>query len=336
MYRLLETIFRYPLRLLTILVLLPVIGVGIAYFVFPHTYEAAARLWAYQRFGVITSTGTDTNLYETPAQTQAIALSELLNTRSFALSVAHGIDIAPTLQLSSDVLSNPQKLDDAVFANISKNVLVTPLEYSLYTITYISTSAVVAQEIVASVVNQFSTQGIQYAYGDAQRLLQIYQGQLVQTKQAAAQALDAEQAYLQAHPELRRPGIAPLNDPQYAALDAQRQQAQADEKNVETNITSLTQQLSAEGTNLESFFKELDNPLVPIQPQSRTKQFLTAGGVGLGVGIIACLVFLLILVRRDRAVYIPRDLENLVDFPIVMEIPQLPKKIMKIVAERSA
>lgn len=336
MYRWLETVFRYPLRLLAILIVLPLIGVGVAYFITPHTYQAAARLWAYQRFGVITTTGTDSNLYETPAQTQATALTELLNSRSFALSVTRGIDIAPTLQLSSSVLSDPQKLDDAIAANISKNVIVTPLDYSLYTVTYISTSAVVAQQVVVAVVTQFNSQGIQYAYGNAQRLLQIYQGQLIQAKQAAAQALEAEQTYKSQHPELNRPGVAPDNDPQYAALDAQRQQAQTDVQNIENNITGLTMQISAEGTNMESFFKELDVPMVPNQPQSRTKQFLTGGGVGLGVGILACLIFLLILVRRDRAIYIPRDLEKLADLAVVMEIPQLPARTVERLAEQSA
>ena len=335
MYRWLETIFQYPWRLLATLILLPIIGVGIAYFTVPHTYQATARLWAYLRFGVITATPTDNTLNETPAQTQSIALTELLDTRSFALRVARGIPIAPTLELSSDVLADPQKLDDAIFANISRNVVVTPLDYNLYTITYRSTSAAVAQQIVASVVNQFSLQGIQYADGNTQRLLQIYQGQLARAKQAAAQALEDERTYLGQHPELSKPGASPVNDPQYAALEAQRQSAQADVQNAENNITSITRQINAEGTNLEGFFKELDSPLVPDQPQSRTKQFLTAGGIGLGVGILACLVFLLILMRRDRAVYLSRDLEKLADLPIVMEIPQLPAKAMERLAEHS-
>lgn len=335
MHRLLETIFRYPLRLLAILILLPAIGVALAYFLVPHSYEAAARLWAYQRFGVITVTGTDSNLYETPAQTQATALTELLNTRSFALSVAQGIDLAPSLHLGSDVLSDPEKLNSAIFADISKNVVVTPVDYSLYTITYTNHSAQIAQEIVASVVNQFSTQGIQYAYGNAQRLLNIYEGQLIQAQQQTAQALTAEQNYLKAHPALTQPGVSPMNDPQYAALDAQRQSDQANVQNIQANIDELNQQIKAEGTNLQSFFKEVDNPLVPTQPQSRTKQFLTAGGVGLGVGLVACLAFLLILMRRDKAIYMARDLEKLATLPVVMEIPQLPAKTVKRLAEHS-
>lgn len=336
MYRLLETVFHYPFRLLTLLLLCPAIGAGIAYFMVPHSYQAVARLWAYQRFGVITATGTDSNLYETPAQTQATALTELLNTRDFALSVTHGIDIAPTLGLSASVRSDPQKLDNAIAADITKNVVVTTLDYSLYTITYTNRSAEVAQKVVAAVVTQFNLQGIQFAYGDSKHLLQIDQQQLVQAQQKAAQDLQTEQNYLKQHSELSQPGVSPMNDPQYAALDAQRQQDQAAVQNIQLNINILTQQISATGTNLASFFKELDPPLLPAQPQSRTKQFLVAGGVGLGVAILACLIFLLILVRRDRAIYIHRDLERLADLPVVMEIPQLPTKIMKALAERSA
>ncbi|HEU5383088.1 MAG TPA: hypothetical protein VFV38_47415 [Ktedonobacteraceae bacterium] len=336
MHRVLEAIFRHPFRLLIMLVLPPLIGVAIAYVFIPRSYQAISGLWAFERFGVITATGLDSNAYATPAETQATALTELLNSRSFVLSVVNGIDILPTLHLSNDVASDPQKRDDAIFAEISKNVTVTPVDYNLYTISYKNSDPQIAQKIVASVINQFSLQGIQFTYAQAQRLLQVYEQQLLQAKNQATQAVTAEQQYLHDHPDLTKPGISPLNDPAYASLEQQRLQAQSSVQNLETSLSILNQEISVQGTSSGSFFKELDSPLTPNKPQTRTRQFLVGGGVGLGVGLLACIIVLLVMVRRDRAIYIPRDIDKLADVPVVMELPHLPARSMQRLVERSA
>ena len=91
MRRTLEAIFRHPLQLILLLVLFPTIGVAIAYFLVPRTYQATASLWALHRYEIIGTTGPESDLTSTPAQTQATALSELLQTRSFALTIAQGV-----------------------------------------------------------------------------------------------------------------------------------------------------------------------------------------------------------------------------------------------------
>lgn len=336
MNRTLEAFFRHPMRLLILIILPPLLGVGLTYFLIPRTYQAESSLWAYQPFGQITPNGVVSDQFATPAQTQATALTELLNSRSFVLSVVNGINITPTLSLGSDVLSDPQKRDNAIFAEISKNVVVTPLDYNLYTITYKNRSPQIAQQIVASVVTQFTVQGTQFVYGQAQHLLTIYQGQLLQAKNAAAKALGAEQQYLAQHPELTKPGISPLNDPQYSSLDQQRLQTQAAEQNLETSIDLLNQEISLKGTSAGSLFKEMDVPFVPNQPQSRSKQFLVGGGIGAGVGLLLCLILLIVMVRRDRAVYIPRDIDKLANLPVVLELPHMSAKTMTLLTERSA
>lgn len=336
MQRVLEAFFRHPFWLLMILIFPPLVSVGVAYFVVPHSYEATARMWAYQRYTTITATGVDSNLYATPAQTQATALTELLNSRSFALSATKGVDIAPTLGLSASARSNPQTLGDDIFADISKNVVVTPLDYSLYTISYTNENPEVAQQVVAGVVKQFSTQGIAFTFGQAQRLVQIYQAQLAQAKIQANQAVATEQQYLLAHPELTKPGVSPLNDPQYAALDQQRLQDQYSVQNLQTTISTINEEVNAQGTGAGSFFKELDSPLVPGLPLSRSKKFLVVGGIGAGVGLVACVLCLLIMVRRDRAVYIPRDIGKFSTAPVVMQLPQLPSGVVQMLKEPSS
>ena len=146
MKRTLEAIFRHPFQLLLMIVLLPVVGVAVAYVMVPRTYQSSASLWALQRYFVIGSTGPESDLLSTPAQTQATALTELLQTRSFVDSVVKGIDLAPTLSLGSAVMNNPQLLEDSLYTEISKHTVITPSAYDLFEISYVNRNPYVAQQ----------------------------------------------------------------------------------------------------------------------------------------------------------------------------------------------
>src|SRR5207302_4650994 len=144
--RVLEAIFHRPIQLLTLIILLPLVGLAISYFYVPRTYSATASLWAIRRYQVIGATGPESNLLATPAQTQTTALTELLQSRSFALAVVHGIALAPTLHLASSLLADPQRLDDALVSEIS-HVQATAQGDNLYTITYTNRDPKVAEQI---------------------------------------------------------------------------------------------------------------------------------------------------------------------------------------------
>src|SRR5947207_3943655 len=119
--RTLETIFHQPLLLL--LLILPVVGVAVAYFSTPRMYQTTATVWALHRVEIIGATGPETNLEATPADTQSAYLTELLQTQAFSLAVAKQSNVVSTLNLSSGTLADPQHLDQAVSAEISKHVL---------------------------------------------------------------------------------------------------------------------------------------------------------------------------------------------------------------------
>ncbi len=78
-----------------------------------------------------------------------------------------------------------------------------------------------------------------------------------------------------------------------------------------------------EGTVLKSLFKVLDAPAVPYVPVSRTKDYLIGGGIGLGVALLAFILYVIISSRRDRTIYNPLDLQQIIALPIVMQVPQL-------------
>ena len=148
MNRTLEAIFRHPVQLLALLILPLALSLAIAYLL-PRSYGSAASLWALRRYEIIGATGPESNLLATPSETQVAVLSELLQSRVFALAVAKSTDLQSTLGLSKNVLSNPQLLDDALLLEVSQHVQVTSGGYNLYEITYSNRDPRVAQQIVA-------------------------------------------------------------------------------------------------------------------------------------------------------------------------------------------
>ena len=327
MIKLLEAVFRRSILLLFILLVPIIIGVGIGY-ALPPSYQASATLWALQPYNVPASTGAGSTAPVTPADTQAAALTELLQSAAFDVAVGSSTDLKSTFTLPDP--TNTQAVNAAYVADISKNVLVTSKGNDVYQISYANNDAHVAAQVVAAVIKQFQTQGQQfitiagqtYSVIQAQLLLQGDQAQLAQAENDATNAAKTESAYLAAHPG------ATTNDPQYAVLDAKRVQAQSTLTNLQSAIATLSQQIgAAQGAG---FFKTLDPPVVPTIG-SRAKILPTTIGIGAAVGIVLLVVYILILVRRDRALYGVRELQKVVPYSILMQVPLVPRASTELV-----
>src|SRR5215472_8004834 len=317
--RTLEAIFHRPLRLLILFVLVPLISIGIVYFVVPHIYKSTATLWALQPFESIGLATTASNVPVTPAQTQADALSDLLQTRAFALAVADETNLAATLDQS--VRSDPLRRNDAIVQEISQHVQVQAQVTNLLVISYANRNPQLAQQVVAGVIHNYSVQIQNLFLVQAQGLLSNYQTQLAQAKQDAQAAAVAESKYLLAHPNLTGNNL--LSDAQYALLHAQTQQAQTKEQDIQTHLDNIEQEIAAQGITPDRFFKVVDSPLVPNLPEPRSRDFIIAAGIGLCIAIIACALYIVILVRRDHAVYTRADLQKVTTYPVIMQVPRL-------------
>lgn len=330
MAHVLEAIFRRPLQLLLLIILFPLIGLGVAYFL-PRSYQSTASLWALRRYEIVGATGPESNLLATPADTQSTSLTELLQSRTFALSVADEAGLASTL--SPDIQANPLNRDDTMYTDISKGVLAASQGYNLYVVTYSNKNPYIAQKVVAAVIRNYSLQSVGFSVIEGQRLSQAYQKQLVQAKAANDAAVQAESQFIKDHPTMSHADL--LNDPQYAQLHSQTLQAQATLTGVQTNIATLDQEMSTLGNNSADFFKVLDPPVIPDRAVSRTKVLLVAGGIGAGVGIVSCIVFLALMVRRDQTIRTKVDLQKVTAYPLIMQLPHLTRASGFLVIEGS-
>ena len=337
MRRTLEAIFRQPLRLLVLMITLPLISFAIVY-IQPRSYQASANLWALRRYEIIGATGPESNLTATPADTQAATLSELLQTRDFALNVAKATDLPPTYDAS--IRSDHQSLDDALFNEISHGVQVASQGTNLFAITYVNHNPKIAQEVVTAVIQAYGLQSQGFATFEGERLLQAYQAQLTKARQDADVAAQVEAQYLKAHPDVQdligrtSTQYAALADPQYGLLQARTEQALAQVASIENNIADLNQSIAVQGSSANDLYKVLDPPVIPVRPTSRTRLLLVGGGAGLAIAILACALYLIFMVRRDYAIYAVLELRKVTTYPVVMQLPHLSAPVLSLLSNR--
>lgn len=324
-----RTVSRHLRQLLPVVFLPVIIGTAIAY-ILPRQYQATATLWALHNYTTLTATNIDANALDTPAQSQATALGEMLQTRSFALAVARESKLAASLSNQGD---SPQNLDDILVSTISQSSQVTPQGYDLFTVQYIDHSPVTAQQVVQAIIDQYSQEVRNTATAEGQNVLQPYQAELVQAQRDAQDALDAQTQYLATHPQLGQNQLQ--TDPTYQQLHLQVQQTQQKVQALQNIITVLEQQIADHTTIADGLYRVLDSPVVPDRPASRTKTFLLGSGAGLVLGMLAGALLIVLLMRSDRKIYTRGDLHQVTASPVVMELPLLSPKAVEVLVKTS-
>lgn len=323
MRRLLEALFRRLGRVLLLLILLPLIGFAIGYKM-PRMYESVASIWAVQRYVVIGATGAESDLLATPAQTQTDALTELLQTRVFDLEVASQTHLADTLDPATR--ADPSLRDAALATEISSHVQVKDVGTNLFTVTYDNKRPDIAQQVVAAVIKSYGEQSQGLTLIEGQNLLEAYQAQLPAVQAAAAKAIQAEEQYIIQHPT-ENAGIL-ANDPQYLHLHADTQAKQGALDSIQSQISQIQQELGLLSGGPNALYQVLDQPLRAVRAVSRTKNLLVTTGAGLGLGLLACVLYLAILMRRDRGFYTPSEVQTATQLRVLMQLPALPTSAM--------
>jgi uncharacterized protein involved in exopolysaccharide biosynthesis len=316
MTKVIEILFRKKWGLLALLLLPILLSLAVAYKL-PRQYQATAGLWALRRYEIIGATGPETDLTSTPAQTQATTLSELLQSRSFALAVAYDTDLPRAL-----APGNPgtQNLQDALYTEISTNVTATPLGYNRFSITYTNNNPAIALQVVEAVVKHYGTESASQSTAEGNQLLNNYEVQLASAQRQAQADTQAAAHYLQSTQlTLQQAGV----DPQYQQLAAQVSEADAIVGTVETEITTIKQQLATLSLGSAGEYIVIDAPTVPNRPVSRTKTFLLGGSIGLIVGLLAAVMYFLILYRMDLLLYSLADVHLSTSYPVLVQIPML-------------
>jgi hypothetical protein len=328
MKRTLEASFHRLSRLLILVILLPLVGLVVAYLL-PRSYQTTAKFWAWHTLQSVSvaSQGSSaanqeidpqTNVPITPAQSQANALSQFLQTYDFVLAVAKGTALASTLGLDANTQANQQLRNEAIFQDISHHVQVVAQGHNLVSVSYINRDPRVSQQVVEAAIQHYALQSQSFVLIEGQKLLDPYQKQLAGALLNTDKVVRAEAQYRLGHPGLNGDGL--LADSQYQSLHDQVQQEQALVTSIQSTMATLNQTISLNASP-GGLFNVLDAPAT--QSISRTISFLIAGAIGLGTALLACIVYIFIAVRRDRAIYTAFDLQKVTAFPVVTQLSHL-------------
>ena len=286
-------------------------------------------MWALHRYDALTATSVDTSSTDTPAETQATVLSSLLQTQSFPLAVAREANLASTLP--ADIQADPIQSDDTVVNIISHNTVVQATTNDFFVITFTYTDQQSTQKVVAAMINLYGQQIQHTSATNEQNLLATYQTQLTKALQQQQNAVAAEAHYQQAHPLLT--GNALQQDLQYQYLQEQALQAQQNLQNIQTGMSTLQQDITTHAVIASTLYQVVDAPAVPTRPLSRVKTLLLGAGAGLAIALLACTLFIVLAMSRDRKVYTSSDLQKVIAYPVVMELPRLSSKTVSVLAQ---
>ncbi|HEX8982185.1 MAG TPA: hypothetical protein VF792_05405 [Ktedonobacterales bacterium] len=319
MRRMLEGLFRHPAQALT-LFLTPILLSMAVLLVIPGSYKATASLWALRPFTVIGATGPEADRLATPAESQATAIDEMVQTRSFALAVAHSTHLAS--ELSNSTRANPQLADEALYHAISAGIFVSAQGYNLVTISYTDSDQHIAEEVVAAVIAHYGEQGPALAVNKGQQLIADDTSRLPQLQATADAAIQAASSYLANHPQDHDPQVA-MADMQYQLLRAQAQEAQAQVTSLQSTIDVSSQNVASLSTGAAGLFYEMDRPLAPSRPTWNVRGLLLGAFGGAVLGLLATLAYIFLLEMGDRALYQSDEIERSTDWSVLSQLPYL-------------
>lgn len=320
MQRVLEIVFSRWIQLIALLVVPLIIALGIV-LAQPRQYEASATIWALRRYEVVGATGAESDLNASAAETQATAITEILQTKTFALAIARQANLASTYSASAQ--SNQDQLDSAMFDDLSTHVTATPVGAYIVSITYDNKRPDIAKAVVKAVIDEYGTSAAAFATSESKQLLLIYQEQLQQAQDASKKATAAAATYLR-----ENPGADKNQDPQYQALATAATNAVGNVTQIQGQIDTINNTIQTIGVGSNTLFKVVDQPAAGVNPISRSKTLIEGVAIGAVVGLLACIIFIVIMMRRDRSIYSVADLQKITEAPVLLQIPHMPSRIL--------
>lgn len=320
MQRVLEIVFSRWIQLIALLVVPLIIALGIV-LAQPRQYEASATIWALRRYEVVGATGAESDLNASAAETQATAITEILQTKTFALAIARQANLASTY--SASARSNQDQLDSAMFDDLSTHVTATPVGAYIVSITYDNKRPDIAKAVVKAVIDEYGTSAAAFATSESKQLLLIYQEQLQQAQDASKKATAAAATYLR-----ENPGADTNKDPQYEALATAATNAVGNVTQIQGQIDTINNTIQTIGVGSNTLFKVVDQPAAGVNPISRSKTLIEGVAIGAVVGLLACIIFIVIMMRRDRSIYSVADLQKITEAPVLLQIPHMPSRIL--------
>lgn len=314
MAKYLETLLRYRLRFIVLLLVAP-LTIGTSTALLLRTYEAKAGLWidSPSYLGQTVAPAEWSPRLE-PAANATATLAQLLTTHDFSGAVADKLH-------HSGLLSDPNERD-ALVTSLGSGVRVRARGSHLVEVSYSTSRPESAVGVVRAVVALYLDHETTAQQAQLDVSTTFLTTRVTSGESASAGSQQALNVYLAAHPGLRAPAAGTSSG--IAELDRLAQQLDQNE----AELTQLRAELAqarflgeAARRVVETNTKLVDEPRITGSGPLGDGNSLLAAAVLALVCWVGSGLYLLVLVWADQTARDPKDLERRLGVPVLTTIP---------------
>jgi hypothetical protein len=274
-------------------------------------YESNATIYVQTNTFLKDFQAQDDNSFATKAQNVSDAMSQLLESESFLVSVARDTSLKNMFDLDSPAGQ------DAVAARIYGNISVSA--NSTRNIVFVTAAdrasapvgPQVAKELAGAVITEFVAFYANKELDTLKAAQDFYGKQLADINAKVTDDTKKVSDYQKQHPEVLT--LTGASDPTYVGLTTQRDADQATQRTVQSNADSVAQAMEAAKTGTSYDVKPLDSPTLPKSATVKISKVLVYP-IGALVTLLALLAIIAgIQTKLDRKVYNRQDVEGILD-----------------------
>ena len=313
MIKYIEILFRYKLRFVALLILLPAVVGGITVLMFP-SYKATAQLWVDDPSYFGGSTPTGWSQYLTPAQNEQDSLFQILSTRKFNEDLYQ--------RLAQDVPDPATRIKAIGGAKFT----ILALGTHLMSITASCVQQPTCIVLVNRAVEALRDEQVQLEKDNATAGVAYLNTQLDQAKATQTNAENALRTYIATHPGIKVTANADPNsttDPDLTRLTADVQNAQNAVTALQTQIARNNNIASASTALIQAGPSMIDPPAIQHGGITGDGSGIKKAGMTAGAALAVGLGYLFLLGWLDKTLRDPRDIERRFKLPVVTTIPEL-------------
>lgn len=311
-----ELLFRFKVRFVILLVLLPAMT-GAAIVVFFPTYKATSNLWVdYPSYLGARFTPIGWNQYLTPAQNESDILGQLLRTDSFVTTLGDRL-------VTSGTVADGAERRQVVIA-VATNLKVTASGSHLLELSMTCDKRAICTRVLSETIQLYREQSSQLQQDQVDVGIAFLSQQLKEAQASSVTAGDALQTYIAQHPGMKPDAASAAADPQLARLIAESDSQRLNVATIESNLAQALGIQEWSQRLLETGPKVIDSPHISKGGLMGDGSSLKRGGMGGLVWLVIGLGYLFVLGWLDKSTRDPKELENRLKVLVVATIPALP------------
>lgn len=313
--RFLESYFRH--RWLNLLPLIAMIAAGSVYLWFTEPkYAARGTIYVQKQPLVSALSNVQTDFtWQSPAQVAVNELNDLAQTEAFVRSI-----IAKT-RLEEQITGDPKDFERVV-SIYQQSLSISPVGDNVVEIYARYEDPMTVQQLVAATMEAFVQWKLNTETQDSLVAEQFFNDTVQPYQADLDKAREELRRYFVAHPEPVRGDRPPQEQLQIDQLQAALDQASERFNDAVKKAEEARLSRSLAESNIRQTYLTIDQPSVPVEPQTGLRDMAIQAAMFLAVGGILSLLCIVGGAVLDRSFRFPIDVQHAVALPTLAQVPR--------------